>query len=311
MRTRSVNSIMQRVAAKIINAYAAPSLSHSEELLEGLREAAERERVAGEWAKYALEIESAVRRNGADEFLRLPMIGYTMHQAMRSLVPKYLAYIFQSKSFSAEIQKALTESPVGKPILSPRYPLSSPTLIQHGYHFVRLLESTDFDLSAMRLIVEFGGGYGSFFRLLRNLGYRNRYVICDLPAMCALQRFYLRNVFPSDPGASPPANLRWLSGDMKEALKREVAECGPSLFMATWSLSESPFSVRDSVVSAMGEFKYILCAYQRRFGSYDNVEYFSSMQKMLPQFDWQHAACPVYKDSFYMIGRNTAVAGNC
>lgn len=37
-------------------------------------------------------------------------------------------------------------------------------------------------------IVEFGGGYGSFFRLLKNLGYTNKYFIYDLPVMCASNR---------------------------------------------------------------------------------------------------------------------------
>jgi len=259
--------------------------------------------VADEWAAFAAEISNAVRRNGADDFLRLPTIVHTMHPTMRSLVPQYLTYLFQSKRFSPALHKALTESPVGKPILNPYYPLSSPTLIQQGYHLIRLLESTDFDLSTLRLVIEFGGGYDSFFRLLRNLGYRNRYVICDLATMCVLQRFYLRNVFPTEPGAQPPANLQWLSGDVQAALKRETTEQSPSLFVATWSLSESPLSVRNEIAPVMSGFNYILCTYQRRFGRYNNAQYFASLEQMLPQFNWRHAECPVYKGAFYMIAQ--------
>ena len=59
----------------------------------------------------------------------------------------------------------------------------------------------------------------------------------------------------------------------------------------------------------MGVFSYILCAYQRTFGSYDNVQYFTSLQQTLPHFNWQHAECPVYRNNFYLIGQNTRGQG--
>jgi hypothetical protein len=302
-----IQLIVRRVAAKLINDYTPPTLDHSEELFKELEAVTEREPVGSEWAAFAAEISSALRLNGADQFLRLPPIAKTLHSRQRSLGLRYLTYLFRSARFSPTVHKALTESPVGKPLVNPHYPLSSPLLVQHGYHLIRLLESTDFDLSRLRLVVDFGGGYGSFFRLLRNLGYRNRYLICDLPVMRALQCFYLRNVFPTEPGAQPPANLQWLSGDMHEALKQETTEHRPSLFIATWSLSETPLTVRREIAPALGAFSYVLCAYQRAFGSFDNVEYFGSLEKMLPHFNWHHAECPVYKNNFYLIGQNTTI----
>jgi hypothetical protein len=302
-----VQTLVRRVAAKVMNDYTPPALAHSEELIQELDAATQRATVEGEWATFTAEIGSALRLNGADQFLRLPPIAKTLHSRQRSQGRRYLNYLFRSKRFSPTLHKALTESPVGKPLVNPHYPLSSPLLVQHGYHLIRLLESTDFDLSRLRLVVDFGAGYGSFFRLLRNLGYRNRYVICDLPAMCALQRFYLRNVFPTDPGAQPPANLQWLSGDLQAALQQETAQHSPSLFIATWSLSEAPLTVRNEIAPAMAGFSYVLCAYQRAFGSYNNAEYFASLEQMLPQFDWQHAECPVYRNNFYLIGKNRSM----
>ncbi len=49
-------------------------------------------------------------------------------------------------------------------------------------------------------------------------------------------------------------------------------------------------------------------AYQRVFGDYNNVQYFESLQKGLPQFDWQHAECPVYRNNFYLIGQRRLTA---
>jgi len=295
--------LVRRAAAKIVGDYPAPVLGASEELLAELEAATRLGPAGSEWASFATEIRDALRANGANEFLRLPPIAKTLHSRQRSHTGKYLAYLLGSKRFSPVIHKALTESPVGRPLVNPHYPLSSPLLVQHGYHLTRLLESTDFDLAKLRLVVEFGGGYGGFFRLLRNLGYRDRYVICDLPVMCALQRFYLRNVFPTEPGAQPPANLQWLSGEEYGGLEREAAQHNPSLFMATWSLSETPPAVRNAVTTVLGGFSYILITYQRNFGSNNNVEYFTSLEKSLPQFKWQHSECPVYPNNFYLIGQ--------
>jgi hypothetical protein len=300
--------LVRRAAAKLIGDYPPPNLSFSKELLEELAVATELGPQGSEWSTYTAEIRDSLRVNGADKFLRLKPIAKTLHSRQRSHTRRYLQRLLGSKRFSPTLHKALTESPVGQPLVNPHYPLSSPLLIQHGYHLTRLLESTDFDLAKLRLVVEFGGGYGSFFRLLRNLGYRDRYLICDLPVMRALQRFYLRNVFPTEPGEQPPANVQWLSGEIPEALKREAAQLSPSLFVATWSLSETPPTVRNEIAAVMGGFSYILCAYQRTFGSYDNVEFFTSLEKSLPHFKWHHAECPVYKNNFYLIGQNTAAA---
>ncbi len=300
--------LVRRAAAKFIGDYPPPPLNGSAELFQELDAASRPGPEAGDWAGFAGEIRDALRRGGVDHFLRLPPIAKTLHSRQRSHTRRYLTYLLESKRFSPELQKALTESPVGQPLVNPSYPLSSPLLVQHGYHLARLMEATDFEWSKVRLVVEFGGGYGSFFRLLRNLGYRDEYVICDLPIMCALQRFYLRNMFPTGPDALAPSNLQWLSGDDGEPVRRKLLECGPALFVATWSLSETPSAVRNRIAALMGGFRYILCAYQRSFAGHDNVEYFKSLQSSLPQFSWHHAECPVYRNNFYLIGRNTAGA---
>jgi hypothetical protein len=304
----AIRTTLRRVAAKILNAYEPPSLAHSDELVQELDAALQRGGVDGEWAAFTVDIAGALRSSGADRFLRLPPIAKTLHPRIRSHTRSYLTYLLQSGRFSPALHKALTESPVGQPLLNPQYPLSSPLLVQHGYHLLRLLEATSVDLTTLRLVVDFGGGYGSFFRLLRNLNYERRYIICDLPVMCALQRFYLRNVFPTGPSALPPANLQWVSSETPEALQRETAQHNPSLFIATWSLSETPPSVRAAIAAVLGGFSYILCAYQRAFGAYDNVQYFESLQRRLPQFDWQHDECPVYRNNFYLIGQRRLTA---
>lgn len=311
MASLRVETVMalRRVAAKVLGEYRPPRLQHTRELLAELESALERQSVTGEWAGLAADISRAIGKGGADSFLRLPPVMKTIHPRIRSRSRDYLRYLFASNRFSAELQTALTESPMGRPLVNPYYPLSSPLLVQHGYHLLRLLEATDLDLSALRLVVDFGAGYGGFFRLLRNVGYRERYLIWDLPVMCALQRFYLRNVFPTGPGGQPPGNLEWqVSGDAAAAatVSRHCAEHQPSLFIATWSLSETPLAVRERIAPTLAGFTHVLCAYQRSFGEHDNVTYFKSLEQSLPAFDWQHTECPIYRGNFYLIGKRAA-----
>lgn len=304
-------SALRRMAAKLLGEYTPPRLQHARELLAELESALARQSVTGEWAGLAADISGAIKGGGADGFLRLPPVMKTIHPRIRGRSPDYLRYLLASRRFSAQLQRALTESPVGRPLVNPHYPLSSPLLMQHGYHLVRLLEGTALDLSALRLVVDFGAGYGSFFRLLRNLGYRERYLIWDLPVMCALQRFYLRNVFPTGPGCQPPGNLEWLvSGDpaTPAAVSRHCAEQQPSLFIATWSLSETPLAVREQIAPTLAGFTHILCAYQRSFGEHDNVQYFRSLEQSLPGFEWQHSECPIFRRNFYLIGSRRVAA---
>jgi len=299
--------LVRRSAAKVLGDYAPPRLEGTQDLIRELEAATRLGPKGSEWARFAAEIRQALRTHSADEFLRLKPIAKTVHSRQRSHTRRYLAYLLASKRFSVDMHKALTESPVGKPLVNPNYPLSSPLLAQHVYHLTRLMEATDFDLAKLRLVVEFGGGYGSFFRLLRNLGYLGKYLICDLPVMCALQRFYLRNVFHAAPGLPPPSNLKWHSSEEYGALGQAAAENQPSLFVATWSLSETPLAVRTSIESILDNFGYILIAYQRQFGSHDNVAYFTRLQNTLTNFDWHHAECPVYRNNFYLIGQKKRV----
>src|SRR5512146_1557394 len=251
---------LRRMAAKLLGEYVPPPLHHVQELLADLEAALAQQSITGEWAELAADITRALKERGADDFLRLPPVMKTVHPRIRGRSRDYLRYLLASASFSAQLQQSLTESPVGRPLVNPHYPLSSPLLVQHGYHLVRLLEATHLDLSALRLVVDFGAGYGSFFRLLRNLEYRERYIIWDLPVMCALQRFYLRNVFPTALAGQPPCNLEWLaSGDpaAPAAVVRYCAERQPSLFIATWSLSATPLAVRERIAPVLAGFTHV------------------------------------------------------
>lgn len=313
MKTLSseARTAFRRMAAKVLADYPPVRLRHSAALLADLDASVASAASAGEWAHLAEAIASALRAHGPDRFLRLGPIAKTVHPRIRSHSADYLRYVLSSERCTPEFQRALTETPVGQPLINPHYPLSSPLLVQHAYHMIRLFEHAELDLADIGLVVDFGGGYGSFYRLLHNLGYRERYLIWDIPLMCALQRFYLRNVFPEGPAGEPPHNLTWrVSGDPEapQGVRELAAERANALFVATWSLSETPLQVRECVAPVIETFRYVLCAYQPTFSGIDNRSYFEQLAGRLPQFRWLHAQCPVYRNNFYLIGVRDAAS---
>ncbi|MCA2684014.1 MAG: hypothetical protein IM504_10475 [Microcystis sp. M038S2] len=299
---RKLNSLKRKMISKSINNYKAPKLDFVDNLIEEMNFIISDSKISEAWRSYGDEIISSLKENNPSEFLRFPRITGTVHPNQFGLSFQYLNYIFSSDKFTAAIQNALTESPVGNPFLDPSYPLSSPLLVQHGYHLIRLLEYTNIDVLHLQEIVEFGGGYGSFFRLLKNLGYTNKYFIYDLPVMCAIQKFYLKNVFLPCPNTETLSNLKWLSGAASN-VSDNVINLDESLFMATWSLSECPYDLRQEFEPIISKFKYVLIAYQPKFHDFNNVEYFNSLESKLPNFKWNHFECPIYENMFYLIGK--------
>src|SRR5256886_13473803 len=130
---------------------------------------------------------------------------------------------------------------------------SSENLIHHAYHLARFEEQTHRRVDDLACVLEFGGGYGSMCRLFHNLGFRGRYLIFDLPAFSALQRFFLRSIrmFVGSPdplrdrssGVALSSNV----GDL-HTLVAGWSDNGRALFPATWSISENPLSLPDAVL---------------------------------------------------------------
>lgn len=167
----------------------------------------------------------------------------------------------------------LTEDPCG----SPRYvpgTCTSGNLAHHAYHALRFQELTGRSLGGYKSVFEFGAGYGSMCRLLYRLSLGEvQATLFDLPEFSALQQYYLgmigiRARFETDPAALKPLEGR------------------ERLFVATWSLSETPLALREQVLGSLGDFEGYLIAYQETFNEVDNVEYFKAFAHDRPDVTW-------------------------
>lgn len=113
-------------------------------------------------------------------------------------------------------------------------------------------------INRFKRIVELGGGCGDFCRFVRDMGFEGEYVIWDLPMVSRIQQVAL--------------------ADLDVYYTHHVPKPAPqTLFVATWSLSETPLEFRNNLVKKLNPNNYLIC-YQHEFHELDNVEYFSTWQ---------------------------------
>jgi hypothetical protein len=192
-------------------------------------------------------------------------------------------------------RSAIRECRAGLPFPYLPYPLSSANAIHHAYHLCLFEERTGFQTHKFRTICEFGGGYGSMCRIARRLGFAGQYLIFDLPEFSALQRYYLGSV-GSDVVAISDSN----------ELAFTVARCeGPSLFIATWSLSESPANLRQQILRSVSDFDCFLIAYQNRFGDEDNQAFFRGLPSKMQDTSWETRPLAHLPGNNYLYGLKT------
>jgi len=286
-----------------------PEPRGAEELLEGLESLAGKRVAENEWQDWVIRITEDLRQGDPASFLRLPSIRTTVHTNEVGLSARYLAFLRKRPLWRERLCKACVESPFGNPFVDPTYPRASPLLIQHCYHLCRILEFTRLQPTDFSDVFEFGAGYGSFVRLLRNLGASPTHWIYDLPHMILIQKFYLENVFAdrihTDPGFLD--TVHWLSGDPGDpdvsAELEKIEPSGFSLFLATFSLSEAPVELRERFRHVISRFGFVCIAFAARWGGVDNLSFFDRYTKALDTHSWTITECPVHRGKYYAMGK--------
>ena len=131
------------------------------------------------------------------------------------------------------------------------------------------------------------------FLLIHNLGFKGKYLIYDFSILSALQNFFLKmnGIEKND-----------LCLDKINKVKKMIPKKGKKLFIATWSLSESPLQIRKIIYSLIKNFDAFLIGYQGQFGEVDNRKYFEKYQTGLSKLKWQNQEIIQLKGNFYLFG---------
>jgi hypothetical protein len=245
-----------------------------------------------EWTGNVIRLKELVCNDDPREFTRWDVIQNTMCVNYASYLTSEFKYLKRHPDWENRWRPAIKESAVGHPIPHWQYPKSSGNLIHHAYHIAQFEDTTATRVDSMDFVFEFGGGYGSMCRLLYNLGFNGSYVIFDLPAFSLLQQFYLKaigvTVHTPESFKNATSGALCISdvGQMKEIISN-MPKSDKSLFIATWSLSETPIEFRKSVVPLLSSFKTFLIGYQAQFNEVNNIEFFNEWKSIMSGVEWQ------------------------
>ena len=286
----------------------------TEELRAALRDITEPEQAAEsaseeEWLSNVNRLGELVFNEDPREFLRWDIILKTMYITCADYTKPELKYLRGHPDWNTRWRDAVKESHVGHPVPYWRYPDSSENLIHHAYHIAQFEDRTGRRIDGMDFILEFGAGYGSMCRLIHKLGFRGRYVAFDLPAFSALQKFFLKSmsltVHPPDRFREEASGIACVSDiSQLSALISGQGDMSESMFVATWSISETPVGLRDSILPLLSSFKAFLIAYQAQFREVDNIAFFkgwTAARTDIQWWDWKIEQIPNHNR--YLVGR--------
>lgn len=202
---------------------------------------------------------------------------------------------------------ALREDEAGTPARCPFEPETSCNLVHHAYHLAQFEKFSNEAVNHFDYVFEFGGGYGSMCRLFFKLGFKGRYLIADLPPFSALQEYFLKSV-----GIRVLTRDEFVKGECGVLCVSDIDKIDDllggerSLFLATWSISESPLFVREKILGKhSNSFDAYLVAFQPRFEDVDNAVFFATWRSAHPDYSWATIDMAHLPKQKYLFGKRS------
>lgn len=132
--------------------------------------------------------------------------------------------------------------------------------LKGAHHILTYENATGRDVRDYDIIIDFGAGIGELGRYLRDIGYKNEYIIYDLPEVAKISSEYLTRL--------------GYENRVVEHFK-EIGFTGKKvLFIGTWSLSEVPFTYRNEIAKYFQGIDWLIIFQQEVF-EYQNTQYFT------------------------------------
>tara|TARA_Y100000816_G_C26107794_1_gene589380 strand:+ start:6642 stop:7586 length:945 start_codon:yes stop_codon:yes gene_type:complete len=239
-------------------------------------------------------------------FLQYSFIQKMFFVHNRLFLKTYLNEIKTNKQW--KIWKTLLmENNIGNPVRYFLDPFTSGNKIFQIYHLKKYKDFTFFNLNKFDIIFEFGGGYGNMANTFKKINKKNKYIIFDTPEVCLLQYYYLRrNNINVSFNCNMKSQVILLSSikNLKKILngfrnKRK-------LFIANWSLSETPINFRKKFKFIFNNFDYQLISFQRNFENIDNFNYFKNINRDNLYKNRKSKIIPInkLKNNFYLFSKN-------
>jgi hypothetical protein len=260
------------------------------------------------WADNCNKLKKNIETQDPRMFLQWPVVKESMFVQDAPFIYKEYDLLIDGITSDTRWDDVVIENCFGSPSrMLFNYKWSS-NLIHHAFHFYNFQKSTDLKIKDFHLIFEFGGGYGSLARLANQIGFEGQYIIFDLPNFSFLQRYFLQNLgyklltldelFIGQKGIYCSSNIEEIF-----SLKEYINSKGSSLFIATWSYSETPLEFREQFLSFISHFKSHLIAYQDVFEKIDNILFFKHLRGLMANIEWYDCNVETLPSNKYMFGK--------
>lgn len=260
------------------------------------------------WAYNCNKLKQNIENQDPRMFLQWPEVKESMFVQDASFIYKEYDLLLKDITSGTRWGDVVFENSFGSPSrMLFNYKLSS-NLIHHAFHFFNFQKSTNLKIKDVDLIFEFGGGYGSLARLANQIGFEGQYIIFDLPNFSYLQRYYLQNL-----GCKLLTFNELISGhkgvycssSLEDvfSMKDYIVAQENTLFIATWSYSETPLEFRTQFLSFIPIFKSHLIAYQEVFEKLDNVLFFKNMKRLISNIEWLDFDVETLPANKYLFGK--------
>ena len=189
-------------------------------------------------------------------------------------------------------KRLINEDAIGNPVRYFLYQNSSGNRVNHVYHLSVLSRELNINLTDIKKVFEFGGGYGCMARIFSKLNKKIKYTCFDTHYVNLLQYYYLKHN-NLDVGFSTKNNFILISN--LEKIKENFKTNLKSLFIANWSLSETPINFRKNFIPIIRNNDFILICFQEKFENINNLRYFKALKsKISDEFNIK-----ILKNKFY------------
>jgi hypothetical protein len=218
------------------------------------------------WEHWRHDLWSRAQSEPAESFWNWPCVRHTM-TVQHFPIANQLAYLQQ-------------DAARWLPLLKDEHPYHARNLIHQAYHLKLWEDTTGQRIEDLKSIYEFGGGYGALADLVGRLGFQGHYAIYDLPEFVLLQRYFLSQRDVSIEHADKPVDC--------------------DLFVAIYSISETPIAFRDEFMERLTANSYLLLI-SSRFAEYDNMAWAAGFRTGRNSQHWVMHQFPG-RDDWYSIG---------
>jgi hypothetical protein len=219
------------------------------------------------------EIILLLKKSNIKNFLRENFIQKMFFLHNRLFVFSELKKLKKDKKWKF-YKNLIVEDDVGNPIRYFLYPKSSGNKINHVYHLKILSDMFKINLKRdVKKIFEFGAGYGCMARIFSKINTNIDYTCFDTYYVNLLQYYYLKHN-NLNVGFSK-TNKILLTSSLKRIKNKN------DLFIANWSLSETPINFRKNFIPLISKSKFVLICFQEKFENIDNLKFFKKLRLSL------------------------------